>query len=48
MFRGDIEDLMVRDDKLISRKVNLNQIQQGVNIGNGLVQAAQGLKQVIT
>lgn len=44
----DGEDLLQRDDDLMSRKVHLSHIQQGVDIGNGVVNAAQGLKQTIT
>ncbi len=48
LMSREFDDLEARDDDLMTRKIHLSQIQKGVDIGNGVVQGAQGLKQVIT
>lgn len=48
--RREFEELVARMEELEARepKVHMHHIQAGVDIGNGLINAAQGLKQVIT
>lgn len=46
LFAHDDYDLVAREPKF--KAPHLHTIQKGVDIGNGLIGAAQGLKQVIT
>ncbi|KAJ3489130.1 hypothetical protein NLI96_g2357 [Meripilus lineatus] len=52
IFARDFDELYARDEDLVAReprrKIRMHHIQAGVDLGNGLINAAQGLKQVIT
>ena len=52
IFARDFDEIYARDEDLVAReprrKIHMHHIQAGVDLGNGLINAAQGLKQVIT